>query len=162
MNNNLRNIYSKSGAKKWAYLPQQGLKLRCTSHVKQDVVHGVRLLRCHVQKLAHSLTVPKNTVRAQVPSSACFKNIIRMRSELNASTCRILDVSRTHHIDVQQSVFTVLRSPFVFKKTREQFALKTHVCDLILTQDSKYTPFLLRRLACLTLPCEVQVTVLGM
>ena len=71
------------------------------------------------------------------------------------NTCQSISASRKNQIS--KRILTVIRSPFVFKKTREQFAFLTHNKLLNLNLSKPALELTLTHLAQLRLPSELKI-----
>ena len=80
----------------------------------------------------------------------------KIRIRLKAYDHRILDQSTTEIVSTARSFWTVLRSPHVDKKSREQFEIRTHkrLIDIL-----EPTPQTVDALMKLDLPAGVEVEI---
>lgn len=149
------------------------LILRYKSYVKKDLIESIRLSHLFVTQLNKFLIC---RVSSSIPqkNESCEKVLnclslnqsqkyqtryynSRVFVDLAAALAKTLCNSSHQKIKQTTSRFTVIRSPFVFKKTREQFGLKKHVCEIVLNLNQNEQEFLLPLLSQLRLPGELQL-----
>lgn len=146
----------------WAMAYGYGLlSLRLQGYARKDVEHGLSLLQHHVThtdcnfvaKLGHTLqnATPASSFTKQKNYDA------RALTDLQFQQRHIHNASLEQQQRRVQKTFTVIRSPFVYKKTREQFGLQKHTKVINLILKRQHVSFICRSLSTLTLPCELKL-----
>jgi hypothetical protein len=82
----------------------------------------------------------------------CFFKLSKQLSSLSAINTKLVQRRNS------RKLFTLIRSPFVFKKTREQFSLQTISSNIAITlANAAQKQFLIKNLRLLKLPVELKV-----
>lgn len=115
---------------------------------KKDLIESLRLSIVFFDQLEQWLLT-----RSSEASTIDEYNKYRSFSEL----ARMLSLGIQHKYCVNHKLFTIIRSPFVFKKTREQFKLSKYKCVVRLELTKNQLEIVIKWVGQLQLPGEVKV-----
>ena len=145
------------------------LKLHFNSFVYDDISLSLKHLNLFAFKLSQSLKAKTMFPAFEQVSYDKMKSNFNVKSASisNMGACQGLDVVKTLNflyvaskrkfITPKKHIITVLRSPFVYKKTREQFAFQRYNVKITLTLKRSTAEFLLPMLSQLRLPAELKI-----
>lgn len=123
------------------------LMLRFTSPVKNDVLQSVHLTMRFAERLCSLLTTRLSDTTDHPAVSELVKNLATVQVK-----------SQHQHMARSMTRLTVIRSPFVFKKTREQFGLQINTCTLVFQLNKRSQHHLLQWISMFKFPAELKVT----
>jgi ribosomal protein S10 len=136
---------------------QSQLVLRFRSSIKKDVIKSASLTCALISELGGTLNARYNTIYEQKNYVLNRDHQNRAHADFNSALIAALDISKHQSMVQSSALFTVIRSPFVFKKTREQFGLNLYCCDIDLSLSLNQQAFILRSLSQLALPGELKI-----
>ena len=137
---NLNFYLSKSNGKRW-------VKITLVSSSLNDIDQAVKLLRYGILKIMDWFFYRESIVIYSSIVSVTFNNLASLLSEyLEYSTSGSLNK------------LTVIRSPFVYKKTREQFGFITHKVSILFQCSQFEQELIVMWLNQVKFPVEIKIT----
>lgn len=144
------------------------LELRFNSYVERDIKLSLRVLEAWALKLSQALNLRNTELKKQTQldlkkdftmgkseSKSVF--VARQDHDVVKALTFLHQASKIKHKIRSSSVLTVLRSPFVYKKTREQFAFQHHCYGVKLQCSRGVAELLVHLLSQLQFPCELKI-----
>jgi ribosomal protein S10 len=151
----------------------KGLELLLVSNIKKDVVQGLSCVNHFLRAFNHHCVKTQNCC-----TTIATENSNRQKYRTKYQTCTKLSKGPRNSLALADVMnlkntknrakpsrhtrkFTVIRSPFVFKKTREQFGLTKHGITLKFNLNGHEQNLLIHYLSLLRLPCECKIKTLA-